>query len=257
MKILRQLLQHNFLNVGETLYFEFKKFIFYCKISEDGILHDCSYKNIETSMMQKCHEAVAGFQSLTDWSDLCVQEISGEYVTRFSAWKRVRRMRTKRLVGELRDIYRSKIVPTSNRSPCKSCVTHKRGNLLLVQQNKILCEILKRWEDVFIKKKSKNAIILRDCERLTDILNAKSYKDTILITSFTRNGKTEALPGKKRRIKSSTAPPKKKKKKEIVIKMNANDILCKNGDMLEKMIIDKDISDEQFNELLISFFKLN
>ena len=102
MRRLQQLLQAKIIFTDDVLYFTFKKHIFTGKIAQGGILWQCTWqKPGETSIEIFKHAVGLGqqpyirtFESLTDWTETCIQECLDEYHTRYSSWKRVRHKRS-------------------------------------------------------------------------------------------------------------------------------------------------------------------
>lgn len=73
---------------GDTLEFTFKSNVFKAQLFTGGILGYCTWNGTPVFNDR------SGFQSLTDWSDTCIQECLSEFVTRFSSWKRIRHEKT-------------------------------------------------------------------------------------------------------------------------------------------------------------------
>lgn len=101
MRRLMQLLTNNLIWSGDTLFFCFKKNRFSCEITQGGLLWKCvwlkpdgSIENIfrNTSIIEE-RPYIRTFESLTDWTETCIQECLDEYHTRYSSWKRVRHQR--------------------------------------------------------------------------------------------------------------------------------------------------------------------
>lgn len=99
MRRLLQLINAGILKPGEVLYFTFKKHVFTGEISKrGGLIWKCTWQKPgetpqkvfqkETSIQQQPY--VRTFESLTDWTETCIQECLDEYHTRYSSWKRVR-----------------------------------------------------------------------------------------------------------------------------------------------------------------------
>lgn len=102
MRRLQQLLQSQIIFGGDVLYFTFKKHIFTGKIAQGGLIWQCTWQKPgeqprvifqnESSIHQQPY--VRTFESLTDWTETCIQECLDEYHTRYSSWKRVRHQRS-------------------------------------------------------------------------------------------------------------------------------------------------------------------
>ncbi len=101
MRRLEQLLSARIVLVGDVLYFTFKKHMFTGQIAQGGLIWHCTWQKpgetalkifqSQTSIHQQPY--VRTFESLTDWTETCIQECLDEYHTRYSSWKRVRHQR--------------------------------------------------------------------------------------------------------------------------------------------------------------------
>tara|TARA_B100000683_G_C12486150_1_gene553128 strand:- start:200 stop:1033 length:834 start_codon:yes stop_codon:yes gene_type:complete len=98
MRRLQQLLQARIIKEKDVLYFTFKKHIFTGKVGQGGVIGKCTWqkpneqpRSIFDGVRMIQHQAyVRTFESLTDWTETCIQECLDEYHTRYSSWKRVR-----------------------------------------------------------------------------------------------------------------------------------------------------------------------
>ena len=95
---LQQLLRSEKIKRDDVLYFTFKKHIFTGKITTGGLICDCTWQKpgeeavpiFRGPTMIGNRPYVRTFESLTDWTETCIQECLDEYHTRYSSWKRVR-----------------------------------------------------------------------------------------------------------------------------------------------------------------------
>ncbi len=102
MRRLQQLLQTQIVFVNDTLYFSFKKHVFTGKIAKGGLIWKCTWQKpgeearpvFSTPATIEQQRFIRTFESLTDWTETCIQECLDEYHTRYSSWKRVRHQRT-------------------------------------------------------------------------------------------------------------------------------------------------------------------
>lgn len=81
-----------YIKEGDVLFFNFKSHIFRSKVGGGGLLYSCTWtapKHLELKIFPQ-----RTFESLTDWSETCIQEKLQEYHTRYSAWRRVRHQKT-------------------------------------------------------------------------------------------------------------------------------------------------------------------
>lgn len=102
MRRLQQLLQARIIFTSDVLYFTFKKHVFTGKIAQGGLIWHCTWQKpgeqvnpifrARNAIQQQPY--VRTFESLTDWTETCIQECLDEYHTRYSSWKRVRHQRT-------------------------------------------------------------------------------------------------------------------------------------------------------------------
>jgi len=102
MRRLQQLLQARIIFTTDVLYFTFKKHVFTGKIAQGGLIWRCTWQKpgeqatpiFQTRNALQQQPYVRTFESLTDWTETCIQECLDEYHTRYSSWKRVRHQRT-------------------------------------------------------------------------------------------------------------------------------------------------------------------
>lgn len=81
------------------VYFHFKQNYFESTISEMG----CIYNTFLNGTMV-FHDR-SPFDSISEWADACIQELCKEYVTRFSAWKRISHKESGLSLHTLRQLY--------------------------------------------------------------------------------------------------------------------------------------------------------
>lgn len=86
-KHLSDLIHNDFIHAGDIIFFTFKKNTFYGTITEHGFIHRTKHKQ-ESIFGTNC------FDTLTRWTETCLQERLQEYNTRYSAWRRVKHHRT-------------------------------------------------------------------------------------------------------------------------------------------------------------------
>lgn len=101
MGVLHDLLTRRLVENGDELYFTFRQNRFACKIVLPGQLSQCTWETPDG----KAHTAFSQghhYKSLTAWADACLHELLEEYVSRFSAYKRVRHSPTDLPVENLR-----------------------------------------------------------------------------------------------------------------------------------------------------------
>lgn len=128
MRRLQQLLQSRIVSPDDILYFTFKKNTFTGRIAQGGLIWKCTWQKVgdesidifsKVSMVDK-NPIVRTFESLTDWTETCIQECLDEYHTRYSSWKRVRHQRTDQTMEVLfKHLQRKKLNPTSDIDPAK------------------------------------------------------------------------------------------------------------------------------------------
>jgi hypothetical protein len=102
MRRLQQLLQARIIFTSDVLYFTFKKHVFTGKIAQGGLIWHCTWQKpgeqphsiFQSRNAIQQQPYVRTFESLTDWTETCIQECLDEYHTRYSSWKRVRHQRT-------------------------------------------------------------------------------------------------------------------------------------------------------------------
>jgi hypothetical protein len=86
-KKISDLVHANIIHVGDTIYFTFKNNTFEANIAEHGFIHRVRHGSTPI-FDARC------FDSLTGWTEACIQDILQEYHTRYSSWRRVKHKKT-------------------------------------------------------------------------------------------------------------------------------------------------------------------
>jgi hypothetical protein len=157
MRRLMQLLSNNLIWSGDTLFFSFKKNKFSCKITQGGLLWKCVWLKPDGTTLDLFRKSsvieerayVRTFESLTDWTETCIQECLDEYHTRYSSWKRVRHQRLSQTMETIyKHLQQKKNVTKSN-----------VDNIALFEQIAALAnkveqqqKSIKIWEEWFIDR---------------------------------------------------------------------------------------------------------
>lgn len=173
MRRLQQLLQSKVIFKGDVLYFSFKKHIFTGKIAQGGLIWQCTWQrpgdqplNIfrsETSVQQQPY--VRTFESLTDWTETCIQECLDEYHTRYSSWKRVRHQRSDQPMEVLfKALQRRQLTPGQGGSDSTRSVL--LWEQIAAQNHHIesLKTILTKWKDWYQTKFPDEALPVGHCD---------------------------------------------------------------------------------------------
>lgn len=84
---------------GDVIYFTFKKNRFQGKLNQTGLIYNIIWTR--PSFVSESIFVQRFFESLTDWTETCIQEKLDEYHTRYSAWRRVRHERTGKTMEQL------------------------------------------------------------------------------------------------------------------------------------------------------------
>lgn len=88
MRRLQCLLDSNLIEEDDILEFTFKKHRFRGRVCQGGFIYRSSWVNSSGDTLSIFEGQT--FESLTDWTESCIQEKLKEYHTRYSSWKRVR-----------------------------------------------------------------------------------------------------------------------------------------------------------------------
>lgn len=122
MRRLQQLIQSRIIFQDDVLYFTFKKNTFCAHVTQGGLIWKCQWQKpgdtpiaiFQNSSTIDGRPYVRTFESLTDWTETCIQECLDEYHTRYSSWKRVRHQRLDQPMEVLfKHFQRRGIAPTS------------------------------------------------------------------------------------------------------------------------------------------------
>lgn len=103
------------LSPNDVIFFTFKKHKFSAYVTSAGLIHNVTWeKPGEGSPMHVF--PMRTFESLTDWTETCIQEKLDEYHTRYSAWRRVRHRKSNKPMEELyKEYQRLKLSSASNK----------------------------------------------------------------------------------------------------------------------------------------------
>ena len=113
MITLYDLINCDLMGKNHHVYFHFKSYYFKGTISELGCIYE-TYCNDN----QVFHERNP-FDSISEWADACIQELCNEYVTRFSAWKRISHQEsglTLYTLGQMYNQFANGKVPITNQT---------------------------------------------------------------------------------------------------------------------------------------------
>lgn len=122
---LQRLLQERLVNLEDVLYFTFKKHVFTGHVTNGGIIWNCTWQKpgelaqeiFKHSVSLGQQPYVRTFESLTDWTETCIQECLDEYHTRYSSWKRVRHQLTDKPMEVLFKNLQMREITPGNSSP--------------------------------------------------------------------------------------------------------------------------------------------
>ena len=119
------------LNANDKIYFTFKKNKFTATVTTAGLIHNVVWEP-PTGIPVEVFK-LRTFESLTDWTETCIQEKLQEYHTRYSAWRRVRHMPTNKPMEALHKEYqRIKLINTKKMS------SQEMQQLITLSQERIL-----------------------------------------------------------------------------------------------------------------------
>lgn len=95
---LLHLVNASLINPGDEIFFYFKDKYYLARVDQLGMIckTTCNEKPIFLDKLP--------FDNLTEWADACIQEISMEYITRFSAWKRCTHRNSGLILNNLRQL---------------------------------------------------------------------------------------------------------------------------------------------------------
>ena len=134
---LRDLLSHGLMHCGDGVEFTFKGNTFAATIFAGGILASATWKKPNDKTHAPCFMDRAGFDSLTDWCDTCIQELLDEYATRFSGWKRCKHTQTGTPMAMLRDqLKHMKCATVPNLQ--QMLLAEQKKNIFLLEQIRLL-----------------------------------------------------------------------------------------------------------------------
>ena len=175
MRRLQQLLQARIIFVDDTLYFTFKKHTFTGKVAQGGIIWRCTWqrpnenKPAEIFQPTKYNDVpyVRTFESLTDWTETCIQECLDEYHTRYSSWKRVRHKRSEQPMEALfKFLQKQAIQPGNSDDTSKKLLLYEQ---FATQRHRIetLTQELEKWRAWFKVQNPNTALPVQSVEVAT------------------------------------------------------------------------------------------
>lgn len=103
MASLHDLVRDGMVHVGDQVEFTFKGNHFTSRILRGGLLGDFFLQKTHESVPSKVLANTIAFNSLTAWTEACLQDVLEEYYTRYSSWKRVYHVNSRRSMGDIRD----------------------------------------------------------------------------------------------------------------------------------------------------------
>ena len=142
----------NELRPNDSIHFTFKSHRFSATVTVSGLIHDVRWTTPEGNDFSVFPTRT--FESLTDFTETCIQEKLDEYHTRYSAWRRVRHTRTGKPMEQIYKSYSANKL-TKNISKLSSAeyqqlVTLKEQSILALQnENKRLKEDQEKWSKWF------------------------------------------------------------------------------------------------------------
>jgi hypothetical protein len=156
MITLFDLVQSKVLCKGDHLSFSYKGHAFSARVDGNGVLGHFRHNDIPA------FSARLPFDSLSVWADNCIQELAREYVTRFSAWKRVKHERSGLCMNTLRQLHSQFCLPKPPVT-AHSLASLRQYVSVLLCYNAKLERTLRQWErfQVGISKRTPEAITYR------------------------------------------------------------------------------------------------
>tara|TARA_B100000214_G_scaffold369162_2_gene341786 strand:+ start:332 stop:1162 length:831 start_codon:yes stop_codon:yes gene_type:complete len=121
------------LKEGDKIFFTFKKHKFSANITNAGLIHNVLWEAPGKVGIQIFRTRT--FESLTDWTETCIQEKLDEYHTRYSAWRRVRHLKSNKPMETLyKDYQRMKL----NSGKMNKLTTQEMQQLISLNAERIL-----------------------------------------------------------------------------------------------------------------------
>lgn len=124
------------LNPNDKIYFTFKKNKFSATVTAAGLIHLVIWEPPVGNAVEVFK--LRTFESLTDWTETCIQEKLQEYHTRYSAWRRVRHMPTSKPMEALHKEYqRIKLTNTKkmNATEMQQLITLSQERILYLEKS--------------------------------------------------------------------------------------------------------------------------
>ena len=155
---LQQLLRSEKIKRNDVLFFTFKKHIFTGMIRQGGLIWRCTWQKPGEEAMPIFTKPtsignrpyVRTFDSLTDWTETCIQECLDEYHTRYSSWKRVRHQGEGVTMEALfKDLQRTTMTEQKKDNDTTNEVLLQEQIAALEHHNESQSNALKKWTEWF------------------------------------------------------------------------------------------------------------
>jgi len=139
---------------NDEVYFTFKRHKFSATINTSGFIYNVVWtmpNNVTVGIFPQ-----RSFESLTDWTETCIQEKLDEYHTRYSAWRRVKHTRTMKTMEHVyKECSRLSLETQPNKltnSELLQLHTLSQQHVLeLTQKNTMYEEAFKNWEKWYLR----------------------------------------------------------------------------------------------------------
>jgi hypothetical protein len=206
MITLHDLVETKVLRAGDCLSFSYKGHAFSARVDCNGVLGHFRHNSVPVFSTR------LPFDSLSVWADNCIQELAKEYVTRFSAWKRVKHEQSGLCMNTLRQLYSQFCLPKPPVT-AHSLASLRQYVSVLLNYNKKLERILRQWErfQVGVSKQPPEAITYRPSVIVNiDNTHKRYVKGKVKAEAGKRNA--DAKRTAKRIAKRDRVKPKKKQR---------------------------------------------
>lgn len=170
------------LKQNDEIYFTFKQNKFSATITSTGLISDTTWTK-PNSLQEKIFRT-RSFESLTDWTETCIQEKLDEYHTRYSAWRRVRHLNTGRPMEQIyKEYMRLKLLKS-----VKKLSVAEHQQLLTLNQERMLylekviekhVETQEKWKTWFLKKHPNENAPVEEVEEIKKKKQDKTYEETV------------------------------------------------------------------------------
>jgi hypothetical protein len=167
------------LKANDIVYFTFKQNRFSATVTSTGLITNVKWTK-PNSITENVF-SLRSFESLTDWTETCIQEKLDEYHTRYSAWRRVRHARSSRPMEQIyKEFCRHKLNNNIKKLTVSEyqhlCALNNERVLFLEKNMEKHKEAIQKWKSWFEKNHEHEELPVENIEHTE---KKKEHNETV------------------------------------------------------------------------------